>query len=141
MKWIAFAAGLLLSGAVLAQSPTEAIEEAVAAGVLTEQAAHTANDYYSFYVQNAVRIVADSKSDGPQVRPASELLHKATGAAVTEAELADFNPLMYDLQADPQLTVFYTVGEQTIMVISEQRLQVMWKRHQINTQAQQNRNR
>ena len=138
MKWIAFAAGLLLSGAVLAQSPTEAIDEAVAAGVLTEQAAHTANDYYSFYVQNAVRIVEDRKADCPNVRPASKLVHKVSGQAATEADLTDFNPLLFDLQADPQFTVFYEVGDLTVMVLSEQRLEVLWKRHQINTQAQQN---
>lgn len=139
MKWIACAAGLLLSGAVLAQSPSEAIEEAVAAGVLTEQAAHTANNYYSFYIQHAVRIVDDRKADGPNVRPASELVHKVSGQAATEADLIDFNPLLFDLQADHQFTVFYEVGDLTVMVLSEQRLEVLWKRHQINTQAQQNR--
>ena len=139
MKWIAFAAGLLLSGTVLAQSPSDAVEQAVAAGVLTEQAAHTADEYYTFYVQNAVRIVEDRKADSANMRPATELRHKITGQSVTQADLEDFNPLLFDLQADPQFTVFYQVEDLTVMVLSEQRLEVLWKRHQINTQAEQYR--
>ena len=66
-------------------------------------------------------------------------VHKVSGQSATEADLNDFNPLLFDLQADPQFTVFYEVGDLTVMVLSEQRLEVLWKRHQINTQAQQNR--
>lgn len=133
MKVMALAVGLLLSGLLHAQLPSAQTQEARNAGI-------TQSDdiaWLNFYAANAVRIFEGVKG-GAATRPASELVHKQTGAAISESDLngfAPFNPLMYELHADPQVPVVYHVGNYTVQVLSEARLQTLWKRHQINENA------
>lgn len=135
MKLVTLLAALALTMGSFAQStPSTTGPSAPSIELPTDQA------FLAFYAQNATRVFAYGKPDDTSVLPASTLIHKFEQRAFDFSDLANFSPADWNLGMQDELPVFYAVdANTTLMVLSAERLLILWEREMVNQNAQQNR--